>query len=63
MIGFPHLVFRDDVAAILNLTVKHSQFDKRPANRSWSKLSKCAMFATSRTSIARQSRSRGMGVR
>jgi hypothetical protein len=32
MIGFLHLVYREDVAAILNLTVKPSQFDKRPAN-------------------------------
>lgn len=32
MIGFLHLVYRGAVAAILNLTVKPSQFDKRPAN-------------------------------
>jgi hypothetical protein len=32
MIGFLHLVYREEVAAILNLTVKPSQFDKRPAN-------------------------------
>jgi hypothetical protein len=32
MIGFLHLVFRENVAAILNLTVKPSQLDKRPAN-------------------------------
>lgn len=32
MIGFLHLIYREDVAAILNLTVKASQFDKRPAN-------------------------------
>jgi hypothetical protein len=32
MIGFLHLVYRGNVAAILNLTVKSSQFDKRPAN-------------------------------
>lgn len=32
MIGFLHLVYREDVAAILNLTVKPSHFDKRPAN-------------------------------
>ena len=32
MIGFLHLVYREDVAAILNITVKPSQFDKRPAN-------------------------------
>jgi hypothetical protein len=32
LIGFLHLVYRDDVAAILNLTVKPSQLDKRPAN-------------------------------
>ncbi len=32
MIGFLHLVYRGDVAAILNLTPKPSQFDKRPSN-------------------------------
>jgi hypothetical protein len=32
LIGFLHLVYREDVAAILNLTVKPSHFDKRPAN-------------------------------
>lgn len=32
MIGFLHLVYRKDVAAILNLTTKPSHFDKRPAN-------------------------------
>lgn len=32
MVGFLHLVYRGDVAAILNLTVKSSQSDKRPAN-------------------------------
>ncbi len=32
MIGFLHLVYRNDVAAILNLTSKSSHFDKRPAN-------------------------------
>jgi hypothetical protein len=32
MIGFLHLVYRGDVAAILNLTTKPSHFDKRPAN-------------------------------
>jgi hypothetical protein len=32
MIGFLHLVYREGVAAILNLTVKPSQLDKRPAN-------------------------------
>ena len=32
MIGFLHLVYREDVAAILNLSVKPSEFDKRPAN-------------------------------
>ena len=32
MIGFLHLVYREDVAAILNLTTKPSHFDKRPAN-------------------------------
>lgn len=32
LIGFLHLVYRDGVAAILNLTTKPSHFDKRPAN-------------------------------
>lgn len=32
MIGFLHLVYREDVASILNLTTKPSHFDKRPAN-------------------------------
>jgi ribosomal protein S18 acetylase RimI-like enzyme len=32
MIGFLHLVYREGVAAILNLTVKPTHFDKRPAN-------------------------------
>jgi hypothetical protein len=32
MIGFMHLVYRGDVAAILNLTAKPSHFDKRPSN-------------------------------
>ena len=32
MIGFLHLVYRKDVASILNLTSKPSHFDKRPAN-------------------------------
>ena len=32
MIGFLHLVYRGDVAAILNLTSKPSHFEKRPAN-------------------------------
>lgn len=32
MIGFLHLVYRGDVAAILNLTTMPSHFDKRPAN-------------------------------
>lgn len=32
MIGFLHLVYRGDIAAILNLTVKPSHSDKRPAN-------------------------------
>lgn len=32
MIGFLHLVYRENVAAILNLSVKPSEFDKRPAN-------------------------------
>ena len=37
MIGFLHLVYREDVAAILNLTAKASQQDKRPANALMSK--------------------------
>jgi hypothetical protein len=32
LIGFLHLVYREGVAAILNLTTKPSHFDKRPAN-------------------------------
>ncbi len=32
MIGFLHLVYQQSEAAILNLTVKPSHFDKRPAN-------------------------------
>ncbi len=32
MIAFLHLVYRGDVAAILNLTSKPSHFDKRPSN-------------------------------
>lgn len=32
MIGFLHLVYCGDVAAILNLTAKPSHFDKRPSN-------------------------------
>jgi hypothetical protein len=32
MVGFLHLVYRKDVAAILNLSAKPSHFDKRPAN-------------------------------
>ena len=32
LIGFLHLVYRKDVASILNLTTKKSHFDKRPAN-------------------------------
>jgi hypothetical protein len=32
MIGFLHLVYRGEVASILNLTTRPSQFDKRPAN-------------------------------
>ncbi len=32
VIGFLHLVYRQDTAAILNLTVKPSHSDKRPAN-------------------------------
>ena len=32
LIGFLHLVYRGEIAAILNLTAKPSQFDKRPAN-------------------------------
>jgi hypothetical protein len=32
LIGFLHLVYRRDVASILNLTTKRSHFDARPAN-------------------------------
>jgi hypothetical protein len=32
LVGFLHLVYRDDVASILNLTVRPSHFDKRPSN-------------------------------
>lgn len=32
LIGFLHLVYRGDVASILNLTTKRSHFDARPAN-------------------------------
>ncbi len=32
LIGFLHLVYRGTVAAILNLTTKSSQFDKKAAN-------------------------------
>jgi hypothetical protein len=32
LIGFLHLVYRGDVASILNLTTRPSQFDKKPAN-------------------------------
>lgn len=32
LIGFLHLVYRGNVAAILNLTAKPSHFDKKPAN-------------------------------
>jgi hypothetical protein len=32
IIGFLHLIYRGDVASILNLTTKPSHFDKRPAN-------------------------------
>jgi hypothetical protein len=32
MIGFLHLVYRNGIASILNLTTKPSHFDKRPAN-------------------------------
>lgn len=32
LIGFLHLVYRGDIASILNLTTKPSHFDKRPAN-------------------------------
>ena len=32
LIGFLHLVYRRDIAAILNLTTKPTHFDKRPAN-------------------------------
>ena len=36
-IGFLHLVYRGDVASILNLTTKRSHFDVRPANALLSK--------------------------
>ena len=32
LLGFLHLVYRGEVASILNLTTKPSHFDKRPAN-------------------------------
>ena len=32
LIGFLHLIYRKNVAAVLNLTTKPSHFDKRPAN-------------------------------
>jgi hypothetical protein len=32
LIGFLHLIYRGEVASILNLTTKPSHFDKRPAN-------------------------------
>ena len=32
LIGFLHLIYRGDVASILNLTAKPSHFDKRPSN-------------------------------
>ena len=32
LVGFLHLIYRGDVASILNLTTKPSHFDKRPAN-------------------------------
>jgi GNAT acetyltransferase-like protein len=32
LIGFLHLVYRGEIASILNLTTKPSHFDKRPAN-------------------------------
>jgi len=32
LIGFLHLVYRGDVASILNLTTRPSHFDKKPAN-------------------------------
>jgi hypothetical protein len=38
LIGFLHLVYRGDVAAILNLTSKQSHFDKRPANALMAKM-------------------------
>jgi len=38
LIGFLHLVYRGDVAAILNLTTKQSHFDKRPANALMAKM-------------------------
>lgn len=38
LIGFLHLVFRGEVASILNLTTKPSHFDKRPANALMAKM-------------------------
>jgi hypothetical protein len=38
LIGFLHLIYRGDVAAILNLTTKQSHFDKRPANALMAKM-------------------------
>ena len=32
LVGFLHLVYRGDIASILNLTTKPGHFDKRPAN-------------------------------
>lgn len=32
LIGFLHLIYRGEIASILNLTTKPSEFDKRPAN-------------------------------
>jgi len=38
LIGFLHLIYRDGVAAILNLTTSPSHFDKRPANALMAKM-------------------------
>lgn len=38
LIGFLHLVYRGDVASILNLTTRPSHFDKRPANALMAKM-------------------------
>jgi GNAT acetyltransferase-like protein len=38
LIGFLHLIYRGEVASILNLTTKQSHFDKRPANALMAKM-------------------------